>query len=164
MSFEQTCDDCGKEYTAAGNYCPFCGEPVDGDSSTIERRVTISEAPDGGLLVGEREIVDRVDGICSELEALRDEIDDPRAKAALRSAIGSAWRASVLHRVAKNSDIRMADTGCGSTSVRGPETDSFTRERGEDDRAQSDPRTIGLLALLLGLVLTSLIAVGVMLP
>ncbi|QCW03595.1 hypothetical protein [Natrinema pallidum] len=134
MSYEQTCDDCGKEFTAAGSYCPFCGEPVDGGSSTIERRVTITEAPDGGLLVGEREIVETIDSICSELEALRDEVEDPRAKAALRAATGSAWRASVLHRVAKNSDIRMAtDTGRGSTSVRSPVGDGFTRECGGGD-------------------------------
>lgn len=132
MSYERTCSNCEKEFTAAGSYCPFCGEAVDDGSSTIERRVTITEAPDGGLLVGEREIVETIDGICSKLEALQDDVDDPRAKAALRTATGSAWRASVLHRAEKNSDIRMVtDTGRGSPSVRGPETDSFTREGGE---------------------------------
>ncbi|WP_226041535.1 hypothetical protein [Natrinema sp. DC36] len=130
MSYERTCSDCEKEFTAAASYCPFCGEPV--DASTIERRVTITEAGDGGLLVGEREVVDRVDGVCSELEALRDEVDNPDAQAALRSAIGNVWSASVIQRLDKNSDIRMiADTGRGSTSVRGPVTDDFTRERGE---------------------------------
>ncbi|SEQ28485.1 hypothetical protein [Natrinema salaciae] len=134
MSYEQICDDCHKEFTASGDFCPFCGVPVDGDSSTIERRVTITEAPDGGLLVGEREIVEKIDDVCSELESLQDDVDNPQAKAALRAAIGNAWRASVLHRVAENSDIRMVtDTGSGKTSVLGPETDGFTRECGEKD-------------------------------
>ena len=130
MSYEQTCSNCEKTMTAAASYCPFCGEAV--DASIIERRVTITEAADGGLLVGEREIVETIDDVCTELEGLQEEVDDPQAQAALRAATGNAWRASVLHRIAENSDIQMVtEAGNGTVSVRGPVTDSYIRERGE---------------------------------
>jgi len=140
-SYRTHCDDCESEIRSSARYCPDCGErqqwfiddeETDGNLEEVFRRETITEAADGGLQVGEREVVDRVDDVCSELEALHDEVDDPDVQSALRSAIGNAWRASVLQRVDKNSDIRMvADTGRGSTSVRGSVTDDFTRERGE---------------------------------
>ncbi|WP_226479122.1 hypothetical protein [Natrinema amylolyticum] len=164
MSYERTCKDCEKQFTAAANYCPFCGEAVD-DGSSIERRVTITEAADGGLLVGEREIVETIDDICSELKALQDEVDNPQAKAALRAATGNAWRASVLHRVAKNSDIRMvADTGRGSTSVRGPVADDFTRECGGGDRGQLTPTGLLAFATACALTLGVAFALVVMFP
>ncbi|QLK25375.1 hypothetical protein HYG81_14970 [Natrinema zhouii] len=140
-SYRTCCDDCESKIRASAHYCPDCGErqqwftddeEPDGNLEEVFRRETITEAGDGGLLVGEREVVDRVDDVCSELEALRDEVDNPDVQAALRSAIGSAWSASVIQRLDENSDIRMiADTGRGSTSVRGPVTDVYTRERGE---------------------------------
>ena len=140
-SYRTCCDDCESEIRASARYCPDCGErqpwftdeeDPDGNLEEVFFRATITEAGDGGLLVGEREIVDRVDDICAELEALQDDVDDPEVRAALRSATGNAWRASVLHRIAKNSDIRMiADTGSGSTSVRGPTPAAYERERGE---------------------------------
>lgn len=140
-SYRTHCDDCEAEVRASARYCPDCGarqqwftddEEPDGNLEEVFRRETITEAGDGGLLVGEREVVDRIDDVCSELEALCDEVDNPDIQAALRSAIGNVWRASVLQRVDENSDIRMvADTGRGSASVRGPVTDVYTRERGE---------------------------------
>jgi len=135
-----TCEDCEAYLEAdddetvpdGGEFATASELRADGGLEEVFRRETITEAADGGLQVGEREVVDRVDDVCSELEALHDEVDDPDVQSALRSAIGNAWRASVLQRVDKNSDIRMvADTGRGSTSVRGSVTDDFTRERGE---------------------------------
>ncbi|MFC6766052.1 hypothetical protein [Natrinema soli] len=113
------CDDCEAEVRVSARYCPDCGARQDW--------FTDDEVPDSNL-----EVVDRVDDVCSELEALCDEVDNPDVQAALRSAIGNVWRASVLQRVDKNSVIRMvAGTGRGSTSVRGPVIDVYTRERGE---------------------------------
>ncbi|WP_455448334.1 zinc ribbon domain-containing protein [Natrinema thermotolerans] len=145
-SYRIDCDDCGAEIRASAEYCPNCGErqsrfsedkdedDTEGNLEEVYRRETITEAGDGGLLVGEREFVDRVDDVCSELEALREETDNRRAKAALRRAVGSAWRASVLQRIAENDDIRMAaDTGPEATPVHGSVPTTFTRDGGEGD-------------------------------
>ncbi|QCC60785.1 zinc ribbon domain-containing protein [Natrinema thermotolerans] len=145
-SYRIGCDDCGAEIRASAEYCPNCGErqswfsddenedDTEGNLEEVFRRETITEAGDGGLLVGEREFVDRVDDVCSELEALREGADDPRVKEELQTAVGAVWRASVLQRVAENDDIRMAaDTGPEATPVRGSVPTGFTRDGGGED-------------------------------
>jgi len=76
MSYERTCSNCEKKIKVAVIYCPFCGESV--DASAIERRVTIIKAAGSGLLAGEREIVETIDGVCSEFEVLQDRVDHPQ--------------------------------------------------------------------------------------
>ncbi|SEW09923.1 zinc ribbon domain-containing protein [Natrinema salifodinae] len=144
-SYRTTCVDCEDEISAASRFCPHCGtrqpwftdDEADGTESEgnlkeVFRRETITEAPDGGLLVGEQEIVATIDDVCAELESLRDEVDNPEVEAALRDAVGNAWRASVLHRIDQNSDIRMVTETDGlTTSVLGPDPAAYERERGE---------------------------------
>ncbi|ELZ12046.1 hypothetical protein C478_10608 [Natrinema thermotolerans DSM 11552] len=142
-SYRIDCDGCGAEIRASAEYCPNCGErqsrfsddedegDTEGNLEEVYRRETITAGSDGDLLIGEREFVDRVDDICSKLESLREEAGDPRVKKELQTAVGSAWRASVLQRVAENDDIRMAaDIGPEATPVRGPVPTSYTRDGG----------------------------------
>ena len=67
-SYRTHCDDCESEIRSSARYCPDCGErqqwfiddeETDGNLEEVFRRETITEAADGGLQVGEREVVDR---------------------------------------------------------------------------------------------------------
>ncbi len=125
----------------------------------IERRETITESTDGGLQIGEQSTVDEIDDVCSVLEALQDEVDNPDVEAALRSATDHAWRASVLQRINENTDVRMiADVGGAATVIHGPDPVDFARK--QDDRGSIDPRVIGPLVLAVGIVLTVLVTLG----
>jgi len=136
-----TCEDCEAYLEAdddetvpdGGEFATASELRADGGLEEVFRRETITEAADGGLQVGEREVVDRVDDVCSELEALHDEVDDPDVQSALRSAIGNAWRASVLQRVDKNSDIRMVDADTGELLyyLQGTDPDEWNHKEGE---------------------------------
>ena len=110
-----------------------------GQLKEVFRRVTITGFGDGSL-----RIVDAIDDIRAQLYALQNETDDPQVVAALRAATGDIWRASVLHRVAKNNDIRMvAETDYGTTSAFDPDTVTYERERGD---ARSETSRVTRLA------------------
>lgn len=141
-SYQTTCADCEDEISAAARFCQRCGTrqswvtddetESEGNLEEVFRRETISEAPDGGLLIGEREFVETIDDVCSELEGLQEEADNPEVQAALRSAIGNAWRASVLQRVVENSDIQMVtETNGAVTSIHGPDPVAYEHEQDE---------------------------------
>ncbi len=98
--------------------CAECSDTYDGTvlvtdggrDVAIDRRETITAAADGDLQIGERETVAALDDVCATLEALRDEVEHPEVKRALRSAVGHAWKASVLQRVDENNDVRLITT------------------------------------------------------
>lgn len=176
-SYSTYCDDCGSDIRASARHCPNCGakQPWVSDSHTgadkilteVFRRETITESADGGLQVGERETVDVIDDVCSTLEGLRDDVDNPDVRAALRSATSHAWRASILQRIDENSDIRMlTDTDNDTTPVRGPVSIAYIRERGGDDRAQltTTGRIVFAAICLLTLGVAFAVATGVIVP
>ncbi|WP_265112239.1 hypothetical protein [Halosolutus halophilus] len=118
-SYRITCNGCGGEIRASARYCPICGD----------RQPWIT---DDGIQVGDRETGDEIDDVCSSLEALRNEVDHPEVRAALRSAVGHVWRASILQRADENSDVRLiADCGGTGVTIHGPDPVAYKRERGE---------------------------------
>lgn len=105
---------------------------TDGGLEEVCRRETITEGPDGGLQVGDRETVEKIDDVCSTLEALQEEIENPEVDAALQSAVSHTWRASILQRVDESTDVRM-NTSSGTTGVgvRGLDPAEFKRDGGD---------------------------------
>ncbi|ELY56496.1 hypothetical protein C491_13192 [Natronococcus amylolyticus DSM 10524] len=103
-----------------------------GNLEEVYRRETITEGPDGGLQIGDREIVDEIDDVCSALEALKEKTENSEVDAALQSAVNHTWRASILQRVDENTDVRMTTaSGPTDTVVHGPDPADYKRERGE---------------------------------
>lgn len=103
-----------------------------GGLEEVFRRETITKGPNGRLQIGDREIVEEIDDVCSILEALQEEIENPEVDEALQSAVSHTWRASILQRVDENTDVRM-NTSSGSTGVGAHGSDSveFKRDGGD---------------------------------
>jgi hypothetical protein len=105
---------------------------TDGGHERGYRSETISRAPDGGLQIGNHDTLQNIDDVCATLEALQDETEYSEVEAALSAAIDHVWRASVTERLQANTDVRMNTvSGPTNTTVRGPDSADYKRERGE---------------------------------
>jgi hypothetical protein len=103
-----------------------------GNLEEVYRRETIIEGPDGKLQIGDRDTVEEIGDVCSTLEALQKEVENPEVDAALQSAVSHIWRASILQRVDENTDVRMnMSSGSSGVVVYGSDPAEFKRDGGD---------------------------------
>jgi hypothetical protein len=84
---------------------------ADGGLEEVYRRETITEASDGGLQIGERDIPEEIDDICATLEALQEKTEYSEVEAALSAAVGHVWRASIVEQGVPNIGVVEFDSG-----------------------------------------------------